>query len=120
LNCTFGFPEDCALPGTDIKFPHVILGDQAFRLHKHILRPFSLKSAKGDSKKTIFNYHNMLRDAYLEKNGKIFYQPDSEEPPSANMTSLASESGFLSTEGIAVRDIFKDYFVNEGAVSWQT
>jgi len=164
LNGTFGFPEDCALPGTDIKVPHVILGDQAFRLHKHILRPFSQKSAKGDSKKTIFNYrlsrarrvtenafgllskvfrvffqpinintttcddliivacclHNMLRDAYLEKNGKIFYQPDSEEPPSANMTSLASESGFLSTEGLAVRDIFKDYFVNEGVVSWQT
>jgi len=61
----------------------------------------------------------MLRDAYLGKNGKIFYQPDSEEPPNANMTSLASESGFLSTEGIAVRDIFKDYFVNKGAVSWQ-
>lgn len=164
LNCTFGFPEDCALPGTDIKVPHVILGDQAFRLHKHILRPFSQKSAKGDSKKTIFNYrlsrarrvtenafgllskvfrvffqpinintttcddliivacclHNMLRDAYLEKNGKIFYQPDSEEPPSANMTSLASESGFLSTEGVAVRDIFKEYFVNEGAATWQT
>ncbi|KAL4104241.1 hypothetical protein QTP88_019550 [Uroleucon formosanum] len=101
LNCTFGFPEDCALPGTDIKVPHVILGDQAFRLHKHILRPFH-------------------KNAYLEKNGKIFYQPDSEEPSNANMTSLASESGFLSTEGIAVRDIFKDYFVNEGAVSWQT
>lgn len=62
----------------------------------------------------------MLRDAYLEKNGKIFYQTDSEETPSANMTSLVSESGFLSTEGIAVRAIFKDYFVNEGAVSWQT
>lgn len=46
----------------------------------------------------------MLRDAYLEKNGKIFYQFDSEEPASANMTSLASESGFLSTEGIVVRD----------------
>jgi len=164
LNGTFGFPSDCALPGTSIKVPHVVLGDQAFRLHRHILRPFSQKSAKGDSTKTIFNYrlsrarlvtenafgllskvfriffqpinlntticddliivacclHNMLRDAYLEKNGKIFYQYDSEEPPSANMTTLASESGFLSTEGIAVRHIFKNYFVNEGAVTWQT
>lgn len=40
--------------------------------------------------------------------------------PSANMTSLAIESGFLSTEEIAVRNIFKDYFVNEGAITWQT
>lgn len=60
LNCTFGFPEDCALPGIDIKVPHVILGDQAFRLHKHILRPFSQKSAKRESKKTIFNYRLSL------------------------------------------------------------
>jgi len=36
------------------------------------------------------------------------------------MTSLAGESGFLSTEGVAVRDIFKEYFVNEGAATWQT
>jgi len=36
------------------------------------------------------------------------------------MTPLEHERGFLSTEGLAVRDIFKDYFVNEGAVQWQT
>ncbi|KAE9522164.1 hypothetical protein AGLY_017424 [Aphis glycines] len=51
-----GDSEDCALPGTDIIVPHVILGDQAFRLHKHILRPFSQKAARGDNSKTIFNY----------------------------------------------------------------
>jgi hypothetical protein len=165
LNCTFKFPQDCALPNTNLVVPHVILGDQAFRLHKHILRPFSHKSARGDSGKTIFNYrlsrarrvtenvfgllsqifrvfyqpininpntcddliivtcclHNMLRDAYLEKNGKIYYQFDSQQPnPDGNMTPLEHERGFLSTEGLAVRDIFKDYFVNEGAVQWQT
>lgn len=112
MNCTFKFPEGCALLNTNLVVPYVILGDQAFRLHKHILRPFSQKSARGDSGKTIFNYHlgcarrvtenafgllsqilrvfslpininpntcddliivayclhNMLRDAYLEKN----------------------------------------------------
>ncbi|KAL4091307.1 hypothetical protein QTP88_026010 [Uroleucon formosanum] len=48
LNCTFKFPQDCALPNTNLVLPHVILGDQAFRLHKHILRLFSQKSARGD------------------------------------------------------------------------
>ncbi|KAL4123037.1 hypothetical protein QTP88_015269 [Uroleucon formosanum] len=165
LNCTFKFPQDCALPNTNLVVPHVILGDQAFRLHKHILRSFSQKSARGDSGKTIFNYrlsrarrvtenvfgllnqifrvfyqpininpntcddlvivtfclHNMLRDAYLEKNGKIYYQFDSQQSnPDGNMTPLEHERGFLSIEGLAVRDIFKDYFVNEGAVQRQT
>jgi len=165
LNCTFKFPEDCALPNSNSVVPHVVLGDQAFRLHKHILRPFSQKSARRDSGKTIFNYrlsrarrvtenafgllsqifrvfyqpininpstcddliivacclHNMLRDAYLEKNGKVYHQFDSEQPiPDNNMLPLEHERGFLSSEGLAVREIFKDYFVNEGAVPWQT
>lgn len=165
LNCTFKFPEDCALPNSNSVVPHVVLGDQAFRLHKHILRPFSQKSARRDSGKTIFNYrlsrarrvtenafgllsqifrvfyqpininpstcddlivvacclHNMLRDAYLEKNGKVYHQFDSEQPiPDNNMLPLEHERGFLSSEGLSVREIFKDYFVNEGAVPWQT
>jgi len=56
LNGIFKIPEDSALPGTDIIVPHVVHGDQAFRLHKHILRPFSQKSARGDNSKTVFNY----------------------------------------------------------------
>lgn len=65
--------------------------------------------------------HNMLRVAYLEKNGKIFYQFDLQETtPNVNMESLASENGFLSSNSIVVRNIYKDFFVNEGAVPWQT
>ncbi|KAF0687727.1 protein ANTAGONIST OF LIKE HETEROCHROMATIN PROTEIN 1-like, partial [Aphis craccivora] len=158
-----GDSEDCALPGTDMIVPHVILGDQAFRLHKHILRPFSQKAARGDNSKTIFNYrlsrarrvtenafgllsqvfrvfyqpiniapttvddliivtcclHNMLRDAYLEHNGKAYYQFDQEYSTVNNMRSFSGESGFINTEGVIVRDIFKDYFANIGAVPWQ-
>jgi len=36
------------------------------------------------------------------------------------MTPLEHGRGFLSSEGLTVRDIFKDYFANEGAVPWQT
>jgi len=164
LNDVFKFPEDSALPGTDIIVPHVVLGDQAFRLHKHILRPFSQKSARGDNSKTVFNYrlsrarrvtenafgllsqifrvyyqpiniapttvddliivtcclHNMLRDAYLENNGKAYYQFDQEcSTQNNNMRSFPGEGGFINTEGVRVRDIFKDYFANIGAVPWQ-
>jgi hypothetical protein len=164
LNGVFKFPEDSALPGTDIIVPHVVLGDQAFRLHKHILRPFSQKSARGDNSKTVFNYrlsrarrvtenafgllsqifrvyyqpiniapttvddliivtcclHNMLRDAYLENNGKAYYQFDQECATQINnMRSFSGEGGFINTEGVRVRDIFKDYFANIGAVPRQ-
>jgi len=65
--------------------------------------------------------HNMLRDAYLEKNGKVYHQFDSEQPiPDNNILSLEHEKGILSPEGLVIREIFKDYFVNEGAVPWQT
>lgn len=82
LNGVFKFPEDCALPGTDIIVPHVILGDQAFRLHKHILRPFSQKAARGDNSKTIFNYRlsrarRVTENAFglLSQVFRMFYQP---------------------------------------------
>lgn len=58
----------------------------------------------------------MLRDAYLEKNGKVYHQFDSEQSnPQNNMTSLEHEKGFLSSEGLVVKDI-KDYFDNKGSV----
>lgn len=48
LNGTFGFPEQCQLPGSDkvALHPHVIVGYEAFRLHKHILKPYTKKSAR--------------------------------------------------------------------------
>lgn len=50
----------------------------------------------------------MLRDAYLEKNGKVNHQFDSKQPiPDNNMLPLEHERGFLSSEGLAVREIFK-------------
>jgi len=46
----------------------------------------------------------MLRDAYLEKNGKVYHQFDSEQPISdKNMVPLEHKRGFLSSEGLAVR-----------------
>lgn len=63
LNDTFNFPGDYIIPDTHIVLSlNVILGDQAFRLQKHILRPYSQKPARGDSKKMTFkpNVQNIV------------------------------------------------------------
>jgi len=56
LDGSFGFPEDSTLPGSSIVVPHVIVGDEASRLHKHIMKPYTKKASRADVTKTIFNY----------------------------------------------------------------
>jgi len=63
---------------------------------------------------------NMLRDAYLEKNGRGFQEFDSSEPiPTNNMIQIARGGGFANADGFAVRDAYKDLFNHEGAISCQ-
>lgn len=50
------FPPDEELPVLEKKMPYVIIGDEAFRLHKHIMKPFTRTAARGNKEKTIFNY----------------------------------------------------------------
>jgi len=157
----FNFPEDEKLPGTDNSTPFVIVGDEAFRLHKNIMKPYSRSSARQDRAKTIFNYrlsrcrrvtenafgllaqvfrvfntaiaidvevcddliivacclHNLLRDAFLEKSNKIYYEYD--EGQTLEMGSLRSGGGFASADGFDVREKFKQFFIHEGTVPWQ-
>jgi len=62
----------------------------------------------------------MLQEAYLENTGRAYYQFDPENStPNENMVPFLNESGFTNAEGIIVRDAFKAYFSNEGAVPWQ-
>lgn len=49
-------PPPQHLPASDIKLPHVIVGDEAFRLDKHVMKPFTQKQAAADSFKWNFNY----------------------------------------------------------------
>jgi len=82
LNGSLNFPKESTLPGTDKVLPYVILGDQAFRLHKHILRPYSQKAAKADAQKVIFNYR-LSRARRVTENDfgllsqvfRVYYQP---------------------------------------------
>lgn len=63
--------------------------------------------------------HNMLRDAYLEENGRAFQEYDSSALAPTNIIPIARGGGFGNAEGFSIRDIYKDFFNNEGTVSWQ-
>lgn len=43
LDWSFGFLEDFTLPGFCIVVSHVIVGNEAFRLHKHIIKPYNYR-----------------------------------------------------------------------------
>lgn len=51
------FPPPRFLPGSNILLPHVIVGDEAFRLDKHVMKPYCRKQAVQDGDKKRFNYH---------------------------------------------------------------
>ena len=53
---TFNFPTEKALPGSGIVLPHVIVGDEAFRFTKHMMKPYPKNQAAEDETKKIFNY----------------------------------------------------------------
>ena len=51
---TLHLPPPSALPGTDIELPYAIVGDDAFALDEHMLKPFNRQ--KMDRTQQIFNY----------------------------------------------------------------
>ncbi|KAL4120165.1 hypothetical protein QTP88_012895 [Uroleucon formosanum] len=131
LNGSFGFPEDSTLPGSSIVVPHVIVGDEAFSLHKHIMKPYTNKavfyqpinldtSTCEDLIWVACCLHNMLRSGYMEKNNHSFYDfEDEQSTPTNNMLPLSRGGGFINIEGFDVRERFKSYFNNEGSIPWQ-
>lgn len=61
--------------------------------------------------------HNMLRDAFSENGNKIYYGYD--EGQSIEMGTLCSRGGSACADGFDVGEKFKQFFIQEGAVSWQ-
>lgn len=47
-------PQPCPLPGTNTFVPYVFLGDSAFAISKHLMKPYSFKNISHE--KRIFNY----------------------------------------------------------------
>lgn len=85
------FPPDQRLPGSDKVLPYVMLGDDAFRLHKHLLKPYSRPSTKLDERKTIFNYR-LSRARRVSENSfgllcqifRIFFTPINMDPETSD------------------------------------
>lgn len=76
----FNFPEDGKLPGTNNSKQFVIVGIEAFRLHRNIMKPYSRSSARQDRAKQIFNYrlsccHWVTENAFglLAQVFRVFY-----------------------------------------------
>lgn len=64
--------------------------------------------------------HNILRDAYLEKNQVPFYHLNEENRSNMNMARMASTSGFANRDGLSVRDKLKFFFCSQqGELLWQ-
>lgn len=55
LQSSDSLPADRALPGRIFAVPYVIVADDAFALHKHIIKPYPGHQQEG-SKKRVFNY----------------------------------------------------------------
>uniref|UniRef100_A0A2S2Q9W4 DDE Tnp4 domain-containing protein n=1 Tax=Sipha flava TaxID=143950 RepID=A0A2S2Q9W4_9HEMI len=82
LNGSFGFSQSSKFPESDKIVPYVIIGNEAFRLHKHIMKPYTRKSTRDNHLETVFNYRlsrvrNVSENAFglLSQNFRIFYQP---------------------------------------------
>ncbi|XP_076672003.1 uncharacterized protein LOC143371063 [Andrena cerasifolii] len=74
------FPMDKPLPGSNVTAPHVIVGDEAFRLTKRMLKPYPKNVAAQDLSKKIFNYglcraRRMSENAFgiLSQTFRIFF-----------------------------------------------
>lgn len=50
------FPSPEKLPNSNVSLPLVHIGDEAFRLDQHMMRPYSKIEARKDYQKTMFNY----------------------------------------------------------------
>lgn len=50
------FPPPNKLPNTDQVLPYVLVGDEAFRLSTHMMKPFPRPVASADERKAVFNY----------------------------------------------------------------
>lgn len=94
---TFNFPSEKKLPHSDIVLPHVLIGDEAFRLDKHMMKPFPKNQAITDNSKAVFNYR-LCRARRVSENAfallsqvfRIFYSPVGVLPKTTDLIVTAA------------------------------
>lgn len=108
------YPSPTKLPNTQTVLPYVIVGDRAFRLSTHMMKPFTRNDAHLDVKKAIFNYR-LSRARRVSENAfgllsqvfRIFYTPIALKPEITDnliMTTCCIHNmlrdGFLEEENV--------------------
>lgn len=54
----FNIPPPNVLPNTETVLPNVVLGDEAFALHKNLMKPYPRQKSLHDRYKAIYNYRH--------------------------------------------------------------
>lgn len=94
----FNFPSPTLLPRSkNIILPYVIIGDDAFKLDKHVMKPYPKKQILENPKKAIFNYR-LSRARRVTENAfgilcnvfRIFFTPINVKTSTADLIILAS------------------------------
>lgn len=97
-NDEFNFPPPSLLPySKNIILPHVIIGDDAFKLNKNVMKPYPKKQTLEDRNKAIFNYR-LSRARRVTENAfgilcnvfRIFFTPINVKPSTVDLIILAS------------------------------
>lgn len=91
------FPPPRLLPSSDFKLPHVIIGDEAFRLDTHVLKPYPQKQAAVDIRKRNYNYalsraRRVTENAFglLSVVFRIFFTPINLKPETVDLVIFVS------------------------------
>lgn len=106
-------PDNKPLPGSEEAMPHVIVGDAAFPLGRHLLRPYPGNQTLEDEAKKVFNYRlsrarRVSENAFglLTKRFRIYERRLSMTPAHVNIVVAATCSlhNFLIDGGIGLQE----------------
>lgn len=97
LKKEFPIPPPQPLPGMNIVVPHVIVGDEAFALHEHLMKPYPRNQSVADKTKAIYNYR-LSRARRTTENTfgilcaffRIFFQPIATHPETTDKLILCA------------------------------
>ncbi|KAG8223810.1 hypothetical protein J437_LFUL001408 [Ladona fulva] len=110
------FPPDERLPGSNKVVPYVIVGDEAFRLHKHSMKPyfrgetFKVNSCSQSNGKCVW----AIEPNFLN----VFYSPVTVTPETCEQL-IHRQVWYARADGFEVRETFMKFYNEEGALHWQ-